>query len=104
MKGSRKFNPLHKIAEGLLIVLFIWSSIAIALDQHNDIYCDNDDKYSDICLIHHAKNVINGTANSFVLNVHLVSAHYYLTEKLFNVTIPITLSCQGRAPPGLFQS
>jgi hypothetical protein len=39
-----------------------------------------------------------------VLNVHLVSAHYYLTEKLFNVTIPITLSCQGRAPPGLFQS
>ena len=97
MKESRKFNPLYKKAAGFLWVLFVWSSIAIALDQHDDIY-------SDTCPICHAKNDINGTANSFGLNVHLISAHYYLTEKLFNVTIPISLSYQGRAPPELFQS
>ena len=97
MKGSRKFNPLYKKAAGLLWVLFVWSLIAIALDQHDDIY-------SDTCPICHAKSVINGTENSFELNVLFVSARYYLTEKLFNVTIPITLSCQGRAPPEVFQS
>jgi hypothetical protein len=97
MKGSRRCIPLYKKAAWLLWVLFIWSSIAIALDQHDDIY-------SDTCPICHARNDINGTENSFELNVHLVRVHYYLTEKLFDVTSPIILFCQGRAPPGLFQS
>jgi hypothetical protein len=97
MKESGKFIPLYKKAASLLLVLFIWSLIAIALDQHDNIY-------SAACPICHAKNSINGTENAFVLSVHLVSAYYCLTEELFDVTIPIALSCQGRAPPGLFQS
>ena len=97
MNESMTFNPWYRRAAGLLWVLLVWSLIAIALDQHDDIY-------SDTCPICHAKSAINGTENSFELNVHLVSARYYLTEKLFDVTIPITLSCEGRAPPGPSQS
>ena len=92
MKESRNY----KKAASLLLVLFIWSSIAIAFDLHDDIY-------SGICPICHAKNSINGTENTFVLNAHLVSAHYCLTEKLFDITIPTTLSRQGRAPPAFLQ-
>ena len=97
MKENRKSNHIYKKTTSLLVVLFVWSSIAIALDQHNDIY-------SATCPICHAKNDINGTQNSFELNIHLTRIYYYLTEELFDVTIPITMSYQGRAPPGLFQS
>ncbi len=97
MGESSKFNPFYKKAAGILWVLFVWSLITIALDQHDDIY-------SDTCPICHAKNDINGTENSFELNAYLVRVHYYLAEKLFDITSPITLFCQGRAPPGLFQS
>jgi hypothetical protein len=97
MGESRKSIPLYQKAAGILWVLFVWSLITIALDQHYYIY-------SDTCPICHAKNDINGTVNSFELNAYLVRVHYYLTEKLFDVTSPITLFCQGRAPPELFQS
>ena len=97
MVESSKFNPFYKKAAGILWVLFVWSLITIALDQH-------DDMYSDTCPICHAKNDINGTQTSFELNAYLVGVHYYLTEKLFDATGPITLFRQGRAPPGLFQS
>jgi hypothetical protein len=97
MNENGKFIPLYKKATLLFLVLFIWSSIGIALDQH-------DDAYSGVCPICHAKSSINGAENTFVLDAHLVSAYYCLTDKLFDVTIPIALSRQGRAPPELFQS
>jgi len=92
----RKSIQLHKKAASILLVLFVWSTLAIALDQHDEIYAAT-------CPICHAKSDINGTQNSFELHTHYVSTYYNLTEKLFNVTIPVILFREGRAPPGSFQ-
>ncbi len=84
-----------KIVKKILIVillLFVWSGVAIALDQH-------DDKYSAFCPICFAKHILNGTQTSFVLNVPFGVALFIFKEVLFSIEIPILLNFEGRAPP-----
>ncbi len=92
----RSLRPFHKKAAALIIVIFLWSIVAIAFDQHDDVY-------SSVCPICHAKNLINGKQDAFVLHISLIPTHFCSVEKLFRVFTPITLPFKGRAPPATSQ-
>lgn len=92
MRIGRRINPLYKKVATVFLILFIWSMVAIALDQH-------DDKYSQFCPICFAKNLLNGTQNSFVLNVAFNISFVYFIEEHSTSVVPTLLTCQGRAPP-----
>jgi len=80
-----------------ILVLFVWSGIAIAFDQH-------DGMYSSKCPICHTKNLINGNQDSFELDINLALSYYCPTERQFDTLAPVSVPFEGRAPPVLFQN
>ena len=93
---SQKRWTLVKKTAALLLVIFVWSMVAIALDQHDEVY-------SSTCPICHTKNLINGNQGTFVLEINFVPTFFYSTEKVFDGLIPVSLPFESRAPPSLSQ-
>ena len=96
MPTSISMLDLRKTAV-LILILFIWSGVAIALDQH-------DSAYSSKCPICHTKNLLNGNEDCFELHVHFDLSPCCATEKRHYTLVPVFVPFKGRAPPALFQS
>ena len=87
----------HKMFPVLILaIFFVWSILAIALDQH-------DGGFSPICPICHVKISINGTQSPFALNFYPASSCQYYDVKSLGLSVPISLPFEGRAPPELPQ-
>jgi hypothetical protein len=84
----------HKKTAPFLIIFLITSLIAFALDQHYDGFSSN-------CPICHAQYSFNGGQKSFTVIVHPTIAHHDSVEKLFGITISVSLPFENKAPPEL---
>ena len=84
-------SQLKKTAP-ILVVFWILSLFAFAVDQHHD-------GFSQYCPICCAEQSLNGGLNSIAIKFHPIIAYHDSVEKLLGITIPILLSFENKASP-----